>query len=79
MSDTELKMSDILALDRTRMASERTLMACIQHWKYMKNLGLDQPYKPWDLTFVVACLIALARPPDVREHSPQGRTPRLIV
>ena len=30
MSDTELKMSDILALDRTRMAAERTLMAWVR-------------------------------------------------
>jgi putative membrane protein len=112
MGDTELKMTDILALDRTRMAAERTLMAwvrtalsmisfgftiykflqvlqeqstvpvlrpqapgelgliltgigtfaviiaCVQHWKYIKKLRPDQPYKPWDLTFIVACLIA---------------------
>jgi putative membrane protein len=113
MSDTELKQNDILALDRTRMAAERTLMAwlrtalsmisfgftiykflqvlqeqstvpvsrpqaprdvgltligigtfaltiaCVQHWKYIKKLRPDQPYKPWDLTFIVACLIGL--------------------
>jgi putative membrane protein len=112
MRDTELKTSDILALDRTRMAAERTLMAwvrtalsmisfgftiykflqvlqeqskipvlrpqaprelgltltgigtfaviiaCVQHWKYITKLRPDQPYKPWDLTFTVACLIA---------------------
>ena len=111
MSDTELKTGDILALDRTRLAAERTLMAwvrtalsmisfgftiykflqvlqaqstlpvlrpqaprdvgltligigtfavtiaCVQHWKYVKKLRSDQPYKPWDLTFIVACLI----------------------
>jgi len=111
MSDTELKLSDILALERTRLAAERSLMAwvrtalsmigfgftiykflqvvqeqsmlpilrpnaprnvglfligigtfavitaCIQHWKYIKNLRPDQPYKPWDLTFIVACFI----------------------
>ena len=113
MSDTELKQNDILALDRTRMAAERTLMAwlrttlsmisfgftiykflqvfqeqskvpgllpqaprnvgltligigtfaltiaCVQHLKYIKTLKPDQPYKPWDLTFIVACLIGL--------------------
>ncbi len=113
MSDTELKTSDILALDRTKLASERTLMAwvrtalsmisfgftiykflqvlqeqdklhvlrpnaprnlglalvgigtfsviiaCIQHWKYVKKLRPDQPYKPWDLSFTVACLIGI--------------------
>ena len=112
MSDTELKITDILALDRTRMASERTLMAwvrtalsmisfgftiykflqvlqeqsklpvmrpqtprdvgltltgigtfavaiaCVQYWKYIRKLRPDQPFKPWDLTFIVACLIA---------------------
>ena len=111
MSDTELKTSDILALDRTRLAAERTLMAwvrtaismisfgftiykflqvlqeqstlpvlrpqtprdvgltligigtfaviiaSVQHWKYISKLRPDQPYKPWDLTFIVACLI----------------------
>jgi putative membrane protein len=114
MSDTELKLSDILALDRTRMAAERTLIAwvrtalsmisfgftiykflqvlqeqsklpvmrpqtprdmgltltgigtfaviiaCVQHWKYVKKLRPDQPYKLWrDLTFIVACIIAI--------------------
>ena len=114
MSATELKTSDILALDRTRLAAERTLMAwvrtalsmigfgftiykflesfpakegapgigvlrphsprtvgltllsigvfslviaCLQHWKYVKKLGSDQPYRPWDLGLVVAALI----------------------
>jgi putative membrane protein len=113
MSDAELKISDRLALDRTRMAAERTLMAwlrttlsmisfgftiykflqvieeqskvpvlrpqaprtvgltlvgigtfaliiaCVQHWGYIKKLKPGQPGKPWDLTFIVACLIAL--------------------
>ena len=113
MSDTELKTSDILALDRTRMAAERTLMAwvrtalsmisfgftiykflqviqeqdklhvlrpqaprdvgltligigtfavviaSVQHWKYISKLRPDQPYKPWDLTFIVACFIEI--------------------
>jgi putative membrane protein len=114
MVDTELKITDILALDRTRMAAERTLMAwvrtalsmisfgftiykflqvlqeqsklpvmrpqtprdvgltltgigtfaviiaCVQHWKYVKKLRPDQPYKLWrDLTFIVACIIAI--------------------
>ena len=113
MSDPELKIGDILALDRTRLAAETTLMAwvrtalsmisfgftiykflqvvqgqsmvrtlrphaprevgltligigtfavtiaCIQHWNYVKKLRSDEPYKPWDLTFIVACLIGL--------------------
>ena len=32
-------------------------IACLQHWKYIKNLRPDMPYKPWDLTFIVAFLI----------------------
>ena len=113
MTGTELKTSDILALDRTRLAAERTLMAwvrtalsmigfgftiykflqvvqeqstlpvlrpqaprnlglmlvgigtfaviiaCVQHWQYVGKLRPDQPYKPWDLAFIVAVLIAL--------------------
>jgi putative membrane protein len=114
MGDTEPKITDILALDRTRMAAERTLMAwvrtalsmvsfgftiykflqvlqeqstlpvmrpqtprdvgltltgigtfaviiaCVQHWIYIKKLTPNQPYNPWrDLTFIVACLIAI--------------------
>jgi putative membrane protein len=113
MSDKQLKTSDILALDRTRMAAERTLMAwlrtalsmiafgftiykflqsmqqqstvpvlrpqsprnvglmlvgigtvalmvaCVQHWKYVKNLRPEKPYTPWDLAFVVSLLIVI--------------------
>ena len=113
MSDKELKTNDILALDRTRMASERTLqawvrtalsmiafgftlykflqamqaqstvpvvlpnaprnvglvlvgigtfavvVACVQHWRYMKELQPDKPYRPWDLASIVAILIGL--------------------
>jgi putative membrane protein len=113
MSDKEPKTSDILALDRTRMASERTLqawvrtalsmiafgftlykflqaiqaqspvpvvltnaprnvglalvgigtfavtVACVRHWKYMKKLCPDKPYRPWDLESIVTILIGL--------------------
>ena len=114
MPQTELKLVDMLALDRNKLAAERTLMAwvrtalsmisfgftiykflqvideqstvpvtaakcaakrrtrcspasgtfvvviaSIQHWSYIKNLRTDQPYKPWDLSFIVACLIAI--------------------
>ena len=109
----ELKLVDMLALDRNKLAAERTLMAwvrtslsmisfgftiykflqvideqstvpvlrpnaprnvglvltglgtfvvviaCIQHWSYVKNLRTDNPYKPWGLSFIVACLIAI--------------------
>ena len=113
MSNSELKITDILAIDRTRLAAERNLMAwvrtalsmltfgftiykflqyireestvplprphaprnlalaligvgtfaliiaCIQHWKYVRRLSAVQPQKPWDLAFIVACLLAL--------------------
>jgi putative membrane protein len=39
MSDTELKTSDILALDRTRMAAERTLMAWVRTALSMIGFG----------------------------------------
>jgi putative membrane protein len=35
------------------------IIACVQHWKYIKKLSPARPYNPWDLTFIVACLIAL--------------------
>ena len=113
MAGKELKLVDTLALDRNKLAAERTLMAWVrtslsmisfgftiykflqvideqsnvpivrpnaprnvglvltglgtfvvivafmQHWSYVKNLRTDQPYKPWDLSFIVACLIAI--------------------
>ncbi len=113
MSETELKPADLLAIDRTRMAADRTLMGwirtalslisfgftifkflqyleedlettglhpqgprilgltlisigtfslivgCIQHWKYIQRLMPDHHYKPWNLVFIVACMIAI--------------------
>ena len=35
------------------------VIACLQHWKYVKKLKSDQPYRPWDLGLVVAALIGL--------------------
>ena len=35
------------------------IVACLQHWKYAKKLKSDQPYRPWDLSLVVAALIVL--------------------
>ena len=34
-------------------------VACVQHWKYMKRLHPEQPYRPWDLSSMVAILIGL--------------------
>ena len=114
MNETQPKLADVLATERTRMAADRTLMgwirtalsmigfgftifkflesiqskevasqtmrphsprtvgltlvsigvfslviACLQHWKYVKRLKSDQPYRPWDLALVVAALIGL--------------------
>jgi putative membrane protein len=35
------------------------VVACLQHWNYVKTLKSDKPYRPWDLAFVVAFLIGL--------------------
>ena len=35
------------------------VIACLQHWKYVKGLKSDQPYRPWDLALVVAAMIGL--------------------
>ena len=113
MNDTEINTNEVLALDRTRLAVKRTLMAwvrtalsmiilgfaiykvletpqeqstvpvlwpqaprnvgltligigtfaliiaCVQHWKYVRKLSAIQPHKPWDLALIVACLLSL--------------------
>jgi len=110
MTNTELKLNDLLSIDRTRLAAERNLMAWVrtalsmitfgftiykvlqaiqaqstvpvlhprnagltligigtfalivassQHWKYVRKLSSVQPDTPWDLAFIVACLLAL--------------------
>ena len=41
MSDTDLKITDVLALDRTRMAAERTLMAWLRTALSMITFGFS--------------------------------------
>jgi inner membrane protein YidH len=113
MTEPELKLADTLAIDRTRMAAERSLMAwvrtalsmitfgftfykfmqflneqsevplarpqaprnlaialigigtfaliiaCVQHRRYVHTLSPGKTHRPWDLAFIVACLLAL--------------------
>jgi putative membrane protein len=35
------------------------IAATVQHWKYMKNMDPQHPYKLWDLAFVVAIFLTL--------------------
>ena len=36
------------------------IIACFQHFRYIKKLSPGQPYKFWvDLSFIVACLLGL--------------------
>jgi putative membrane protein len=35
------------------------IIACVQHWKYVKRLRPDKPYNPWDLAFTVSIIVGL--------------------
>jgi putative membrane protein len=48
-----------VGLTLTGIGTFAVAIACVQYWKYIKKLRPDRPYKPWDLTFIVACLIGL--------------------
>jgi hypothetical protein len=48
-----------LALALTGIGTFALITACVQHWTYMRTLSPTHPFKPWDLTFIVAWLIAL--------------------
>jgi putative membrane protein len=34
-------------------------VACAQHWVHMNRLSPGKPYRPWELTFIVAFLLGL--------------------
>ena len=48
-----------LGIVLTGLGTFVVVAAAIQHWRYAKNLRKDQPYKPWDLSFIVASLTAI--------------------
>ena len=48
-----------LGIVLTGLGTFVVVAAAIQHWSYVKNLRKDQPYEPWDLSFIVACLTAI--------------------
>jgi putative membrane protein len=33
------------------------VIACLQHWRYVKRLSSDQPHRPFDLALVVAAMV----------------------
>ena len=35
------------------------IIAGVQYWQYIKKLKPGQSFKPWDLTFTVACFIGI--------------------
>jgi hypothetical protein len=35
------------------------IVASIQHWKYVRKWSAVQSHSPWDVAFIVACLLAL--------------------
>jgi inner membrane protein YidH len=41
------------------MGTLAVVVACAQHWIYVKKLRPERPYKPWDLAFVMGILIGL--------------------
>ena len=49
----------ILGLMLIGIGTFSLIIGCIQHWKYIKRLMPDHHYKPWDLAFIVACMIAI--------------------
>jgi putative membrane protein len=48
-----------LGLTLTGLGTFVVVVAAIQHWTYVRSLRTDRPYKPWDLSFIVAWLTAI--------------------
>jgi len=48
-----------LGLTLTGLGTVVAVVAAIQHWSYVGSLRTDRPYKPWNLTFIVAWLTAI--------------------
>ena len=48
-----------LGLTLTGLGTVVAVVAAIQHWSYVRSLRTDRPYKPWNLSFIVAWLTAI--------------------
>jgi inner membrane protein YidH len=48
-----------LGLVLTSLGTVVVVVAAFQHWTYVRSLRTDRPYKPWDLSFIVAWLTAI--------------------
>lgn len=48
-----------LGLTLTGLGTSVMVVAAIQHWIYVRSLRTDSPYKPWDVSFIAACLTAI--------------------
>jgi putative membrane protein len=48
-----------LGLVLTGLGTSVVLVAAIQHWNYVRTLKTEQPYKLWNMNFIVAFLTAI--------------------
>jgi putative membrane protein len=53
------KAPETLGLVLIGLGTFSVVIATIQHWSYVSKLRKDPPFRPWDLSFTVACLIAI--------------------
>ncbi len=49
----------ILGLALIGIGTFSLIIGCIQQWKYIKRLMPDHHYKPWNLAFIVAFMMAI--------------------